>query len=312
MAGYSLVQYGEMLADRVRTSAYVRAMEETIKAGDVVLDLGAGPGFFAIKAALMDARKVYAIEPNPSIALGRELAHTAGVTERVEFIHALSTEVELPEKADVIVADLRGALPLYDGSITTIADARDRLLAPGGTFIPLRDDLYCAPTSGALSRGYSIWTSEETGLDLTPGAKYALNTWDARRVDPSMLAAGPRKWASIDYLSVDSAGISGRAVWKADHPFEADGLCLWFETELIPGIGYSSGPLGEATTYRMAFFPLSETLRVDAGGQLEVEIESSPIGDSPAWTWQARTVDAAGAIHEPAKQSSLLSMPIPR
>ena len=64
--------------------------------------------------------------------MAREIAAANGFADRIDFFQELSTEVELPERADVIVSDLRGVLPAYQHHIGAIADARERLLAPGG------------------------------------------------------------------------------------------------------------------------------------------------------------------------------------
>ncbi len=66
------------------------------------------------------------------------------VADRIEFIEDLSTTVTLPVKADVIVSDMRGVVPLYGHHLPSIVDARRRLLAPGGVLIPRADTLWAA------------------------------------------------------------------------------------------------------------------------------------------------------------------------
>ena len=41
---YSLVAYGEMVADRIRTDAYALALQRQVKSGDAVVDIGTGTG----------------------------------------------------------------------------------------------------------------------------------------------------------------------------------------------------------------------------------------------------------------------------
>ena len=52
----------KMLNDRARTDAFIRAIEATVRPGDVVVDLGTGTGVLALAAARAGARRVYAIE----------------------------------------------------------------------------------------------------------------------------------------------------------------------------------------------------------------------------------------------------------
>src|SRR5579864_6216059 len=109
---YNLTDYGAMMFDQPRMQAYVSALERAVRPGSVVLDIGTGTGVFALLACRFGARKVYAIEPNDAIHVARRLAADNGCADRIEFVQDLSTRITLPEKADVIVSDLRGVLPL--------------------------------------------------------------------------------------------------------------------------------------------------------------------------------------------------------
>lgn len=95
---YSVDAFGSMIADQVRMSAYVQALEKHVKPDSVVLDIGTGTGIFALLACRFGARKVYAIEPNEAIQVARELAAANGYADRIEFIEDLSTRVTLPER----------------------------------------------------------------------------------------------------------------------------------------------------------------------------------------------------------------------
>src|ERR1044072_3208568 len=141
---YSIFSYGSMIADRPRMDAYARALRQAVRPGSVVLDIGTGTGIFAMLACRFGARQVYAIEPGDAIEVAREAAAANGFSERIEFIQGLSNSVVLPERADVIISDIRGVLPLFQHHLPTIIDARKRLLAPDGILIPRRDSLWAA------------------------------------------------------------------------------------------------------------------------------------------------------------------------
>ena len=68
---YSLYGYGEMIADRVRMNAYAEALRQTVKPGSVVLEIGTGPGIFAILACQLGAGRVIAIESDEIIQVAR-------------------------------------------------------------------------------------------------------------------------------------------------------------------------------------------------------------------------------------------------
>ncbi|MBE9478891.1 MAG: 50S ribosomal protein L11 methyltransferase, partial [Chloroflexi bacterium] len=116
---YDLTDYADMIADRVRMDAYALALKTVVKPDSVVLDIGTGPGLHALLAAKFGARKVFAIEPNDVVYLAREVAVVNGFADRIDFYQDLSTNVTLPERADIIVSDMRGSLPLYGEHIPT-------------------------------------------------------------------------------------------------------------------------------------------------------------------------------------------------
>ena len=154
---YTIAAFGRMIADEVRMGAYEAAIAQAVRPGSVVLDIGAGTGILSLLACRAGARKVYAVETGDAIAVAQQIAQANGFADRIEFFQAKSTEITLPERADVIVSDLRGVLPLLEHHIPSIADARRRHLAPGGVLVPLRDELRAAiveaPAEYAAARG---------------------------------------------------------------------------------------------------------------------------------------------------------------
>src|SRR5579859_7131846 len=107
---YSLGDYGGMIGDAVRTPAYVRAIEAAVRPGSVVVDLGCGTGFFALVACRAGAQRVYAIEQAEIIQFAEKLAAVNGFSDRITFLRGDSRQMQLRERADLIVSDLPGAL----------------------------------------------------------------------------------------------------------------------------------------------------------------------------------------------------------
>src|SRR6185295_4287146 len=126
---YSLHGFGNMLLDRGRTRAFAEGLRACIQPDCVVIDIGCGPGILSLLACRFGARRVYAIEPDDVIACARDAAAANGFADRIVFLQGLSTALTLPEKADIVVADIRGVLPFFGSSITSLIDARTRLLA---------------------------------------------------------------------------------------------------------------------------------------------------------------------------------------
>ena len=258
---YGLREYGAMMADGVRMSAYRAALERAVRPGSVVVDLGAGIGIMSLIACQLGARRVYAIEPNDNIEIARELAAANGFGERIQIIQKSSDRVSLPELADVLVADLRGILPLYARHIPTLADARQRFLRPDGVLIPETDDLYVTVVSTEKGYGDSRrpWRDGAPGLDMARAERVTVNQLARIKLAPSDVVTPPRRWASIDYRSVTSGSVRGEVTWTVERAAVGHGLRIWFDTTLGPGIGFGNGPADPETIYGAVFLPWSET-----------------------------------------------------
>ncbi|UCE84701.1 MAG: 50S ribosomal protein L11 methyltransferase, partial [Deltaproteobacteria bacterium] len=215
---YSTLQFGKMIADAVRMDAYARALRDAVREDSVVLDVGTGTGIFALLACRFGARRVYAIEPGDAIEVAREVAAANGYAERIQFIQDRAEDVKLPERADVIVSDLRGALPFLGGHLQTIADVRERLLAPGGQLIPLRDEVWAAPVEAAAlyDGNTAIWTENPWDLDMRPARRLTVNSvWSAAGATTRALAAA-RHLATVDYAEVRDPSLRSAATWRVE------------------------------------------------------------------------------------------------
>ncbi len=137
------------------------------------------PVFFSLYACRLGAARVHAVDPDIALEVARAAAVANDLNERITFHSALSTDLVIDPLADVIVSDLRGVLPLLQHHIAAIADARRRLLAPGGVLIPVRDHLYASLINDPklYARHAEPWTRNDFGLDLTAGHLYVVNNW---------------------------------------------------------------------------------------------------------------------------------------
>src|SRR5437868_9416319 len=135
---YALSDFGAMTADSERFAAYSQAIKQAVRPGDSVLEIGCGPGAFAMLACQAGARKVYAVDSEEIVYFARELAAANGFSDQMEFIQSDSRKLQLPEGVNVIISDIRGVLPFFRHGLAAIDDARQRLLLPGGCLITQR------------------------------------------------------------------------------------------------------------------------------------------------------------------------------
>ena len=310
--GYSLTAYGDMITDAPRMDAYARALESVVRPGSTVVDIGAGTGIFSLLACRYGAARVHAIEPHDAIEVARTLAAANTYSDRITFHPTLSTQVQLDTKADVIVSDLRGVLPLFQHHVQAIVDARTRLLAPGGTLIPSRDTLWAALIRDAdtQKRYEEPWLSNRFGLDLSAGHSFVANTWRKVNAKPEQLIVRPQQWATLDYATIASPDVAGEVTWVAERADKAHGLLLWFDTELADGIGFSNAPDKPKLIYGQGFFPLQTPLSLEPGDTVTVTLRADLVGDDYMWRWTTRVTGADGAQKVRLIQSPFLASPL--
>ncbi len=301
---YTLGQYGSMVADGARMRAYAGALAEVVRPGAVVVDIGAGHGVLSLIASKLGARRVFAIETSGvGLEVAREHARENGVEDRIEFIRADSRTVELLERADVVVSDLRGALPLFEDHFEVLDDARRRFLREGGAFLPKRDVLWGAVVSSAHEY------EAHFGPGLAPhgvtlqAARARMENIPALEQDrlwtPEVLSESAR-WAELDYEAIEPKPVTGRLSLRATRGGIGHGVLLWFESVIWPGWGYVTGPTREPsdkTTYGRVLLPFATPLSIEPGDRVDVEIRIGPRGEPISWN----VVATDGAGHEKAR-----------
>ncbi len=310
---YSVHSYGQMLADAPRMDAYVAALQRAVKPGAAVLDLGCGPGVFALLACQLGARRVFAIEPDNVIELAREAAKANGFVDRIEFFQGFSTEITLPERADVIISDLRGVLPWYQQHIPSIVDARNRFLAPGGTLIPRRDVLWAAVVDAPDRYEEIVGPWRANGLDLSAAMRVITNTWRKTRLKADELLVEPLRWTTLDYSEIQSPDIRAEIVWQAGRSGTAHGVAVWFDSELVDGIGFSNHPGSPELIYSNGLFPFSRPVDVAEGDRICLTLRADYVGDDYVWRWDTdffTAGDESAAPKASFKQSTFFGVPL--
>jgi protein arginine N-methyltransferase 1 len=308
---YSLSGYGDMIADRIRIEAFTQALRGVIHPGAVVMDIGTGPGFMAVLACEFGASRVYAIEPGEVIQVAREIAAANGCADKIEFFEEFSTKVTIPGRMDVIVSDLRGVLPLFERHIPSIADARRRFLAPGGTLIARKDRIWAAVVEAPEIYGKIVdpWDRKSLGHDLTVARLKVLNEYRKERVKPEQLLTVPQLWATLDYATIENPEVRGVLQWTVERNGTGHGILVWFDMELANGVGFSSGPESPETIYGAAFFPWLEPVPLAIGQNLCVDLDASLVEKDYFWRWttEIKSPEKSGETATRFEQSDLQS-----
>ncbi len=289
-----------MLDDRTRTARYLAAIRETVRPGDVVLDIGTGTGILAMAAARKGAR-VYAVEAGGMAATARLAFAQNDLADRITLIEGWSTRISLPEKADVLVAEIIGNDPLAENVAEVFADACRRLLKTDARLIPRRVRLWAAglgvPAAVVerrtfTARGARRWR-RFYGFDFTAlaesmaagPARLPINPFDARRWP---LLAGPILIADVKLGRALGPRLRARRVAHARRAGSLNGSLLYFGLELGPTTHLEVGP-DQARAHNSWRCPLwidPHPLRVRRGQKLVLSYQhasgSSRLRFSPA------------------------------
>lgn len=307
---YSLHDYARMGADEGRIGPYVRALEAVVRPGSIVADVGTGTGILALVACRLGAKRVYAIDTNDAVEVGRELARENGFADRIVFFQKDAREVTLPERVDVIVSDLRGVSPLCGEHLAIIADVRSRFLKPGGVLVPGCDRLMAAVVDRSdlyewaigPSRGPMGITLETTRMRLRNAACADRST---NPLLPADIVSSAAAWATIEYATMQPGPVNGRIQLRVERGATGHGLVLWFDALLANDHGFTTAP-GCELSYGRLFLPWSRPVALRKGDDVAVEIWAQLSGEP--WGWNTSVPTDSGG-RESFKQSSFLAWP---
>jgi predicted RNA methylase len=159
-----------MMNDDTRNDAYLDALQSVITPRTHVLEIGTGSGLLALMAAKSGAEKVTTCEVSPLIAAtAREIILTNGMAGAINVIAKKSNNIEigidLPRPADVLVSEIFSNELIGEGVLSSIDDARRRLLSPGGRIIPSGGAIMIALFGGDHIRK-AIMVDNVNGFDM--------------------------------------------------------------------------------------------------------------------------------------------------
>ncbi|GAB4843602.1 Probable histone-arginine methyltransferase 1.3 [Ancistrocladus abbreviatus] len=239
-----LLHQQNMLQDYVRTGTYYAAViENRVDFFDrVVVDVGAGSGILSLFAAQAGAKHVYAVEASEMAEYAQKLIEgNPYLSQRITVIKGKVEEVELPEKADILISEPMGTLLLNERMLESYVIARDRFLVPNGRMFPAVGRIHMAPFSDEylyveIANKALFWQQQNYfGVDLTPLHGSAFHGYFSQPVvdafDPRILVS-PAASHVIDFTSIKE-----EQLYEIDIPLQftasmgtrVHGLACWFD-----------------------------------------------------------------------------------
>jgi len=282
----ALLEYhAGLLADADRVDRYREAVFEVVRPGDVVVDIGTGTGLLAYFACQAGAARVFAIEEGPVVDLARELARRNHFDDRIEFFHDLSHDVELPERADVLITETLWNFGMGEGMVGLLADARRRFLKPHGRIVPEAVELHLVPVQS--DRVYAQLHGrppDRHGLDLSPIRHYQLNNVHMPHLDDGGYLTAPALLISTELDEQATPDFEARVTVTVTQPGILHGICGWFRARLSPSVVLATDPPSADSSWAHAFFPVQHPFGVRLRDEITIRIDTAD--DGTIWRWR--------------------------
>lgn len=288
-------QQRQLVSDEICQGYYRQAIFQTVKAGDVVLDLGTGTGIHALFSCHAGAKRVYAIEQDDTIELAKEIARVNKLQDRIVFIRGTSSQIELSEKVDVIVTHLG-----FRGILSYLIDARERFLKVGGTVIPAAMELFCAPLEwpSVYDELVDFWSRDHYGINFSSMRQAAVNEAAGKNFTVDRFLAEPLSLGQFDLQRAKETRVGGDGCFNISRQGTFHGLGVWYTLWLTDNISISSSPpLALASPpWSQSFFPINNAVNVQLGDRIAFSMKAFGFsGPRVIWTWR---VQVEGREHE--------------
>lgn len=236
---YDETMYDLMGNDDKRNQSFLSAFRGTVK-GKVVVDIGTGKDALLARLAIeAGARKVFAIELleepyRQALAQVQRL----GLEKRITVLHGDATKLNLPEKADIAVAENVGHIGGAEGLELLLKDAR-RHIKSGGSIIPNR----AVTNIAAVSLPQEFLRDPRFSM---LGAKYAERLFNAAgyRYDlrlsvsgtsPEYLRSTKDVFENCDFTDPVNIEYQRELNLNITRSGPIDGFLLWLQIHMVPG-----------------------------------------------------------------------------
>ena len=294
MNAQRLKEYRTMMLDPVRMDAYRRAIQLRCP-GKVVCEIGTGLGPLSLMALQAGAKRVYGIEVDAeSLSLATKVLRDNGFgPDQFVPVCGLSTEVNLPERAEVIVSETLDSAGIGENTAHFMADAKRRFLAEGGCFLPERLDCYVALASPLQHDAHLQQWDEglsSMGLDYSAVLSTLRHTQQIVSVSKEELFSDWIPWQQIAFADPSTFRPLAGVVAEASREGSITGIAMAFEAILAPGVRLRTFPGDPQTHWKQGFcaFPQAP-ITYRTGDAVYVELALAA-GDSRSIEMEQRVV----------------------
>jgi len=274
------------LSDAVRNERFRRAIAQVMQPGDVVVDLGCGFGVLGLMCLEQGAARVWGIDQTEAVEIARQSAARTGYADRYHCLRETTFRAALPEPADIAICDHVGWFGLDYGIAAMTADARARMLRPGGTVVPGKITLIVAGVTSPSARELAeAWTAPEMPTEFRWLRDYSINTKHPYTFERDMVVTEPVALGTVDLNADIADSLSFKAELTAQADGALDGLGGWFDCEIVPGISMTNSPLApDPISRNQVFLAFDQPMAVSAGDTVAVTVSLRHESGTLAWT----------------------------
>ncbi|MDF2178064.1 50S ribosomal protein L11 methyltransferase [Aliiglaciecola sp. CAU 1673] len=284
--------YEDMLADKVRMQLYRRAINEVVKPGAIVADLGTGMGVLAMMAIQAGAAHVFAVDNRPQIfPVTQAVVDQNGMTDRITLINGDARTVRLEQKVDVIINELIGDFGTDENIYECVSAFARANLKADGCIMPKGIRTLLVPLEhNDEFRG--VWRSDYQGLDLSCVASIPCREEAVMR----FLSAQPKELATPAMLEDITFNINmapRQTRFEGNFQLHSDGVLHgfmgFFETALTDHIRLSNYPQYPGCHWQTWHWPVYPFRRFQVGQHLTAVLNAIPNMVAQGWTLEWST-----------------------
>ena len=310
---YDEAIYQVLREDERRNRLFRRAVGAVVP-GATVLEIGCGPDLLWTLAAVdAGASRVYAIEVIDDIARSAERAARALPADRVHVIAGDSTQVVLPEPADVCIAEIVGCIGGSEGIAGVLADARRRHLTPSASVIPAAVRTLAGAVGLLDLMGGDVVMPAPFAPYVEAVFRQAGGPFDLRLyvggIGPAALLSTTGAFEDLR-LAEQSYAQGGELQLRITRNSRVDGLLAWIELAVGPDDA-AIDSLAEDTNWLPVYIPfaLAEPLAVSVGDtlSLHVTVRGSADGIHPEYFFRGHLTRAGSGAVVPVSAESRYS-----
>jgi hypothetical protein len=263
--------------------------------------------FFALQAG---ASKVYGIDASNIIDMAKKIVAQNRAEGKIILFRSKAEEVELPEKADIIISEWMGYALLYEAMLPSVIAVRDKYLKPGGKVFPRYSNIWLCPFSDPeyYQSRVGFWSKNVYGLDFTPLQYASLNSRRTKLRRPilivlSLLSFRPYAvkcafdephvefMASQSLISfpaviveIDCQTVTEKELEHFDSEFsfkciytgEMSGFALWFDCVFDGSqkkVVLKTGPEAPDTHWKQTLFYFDEMIEMEQDDEIKGKID---------------------------------------